>query len=220
MTKHSNRLWIALVLAALAACGGKGKDKTTPGGLGNEGAKIDRSLCEESGKKVETFDLNKDSKTDVWRYYAGSTLTCKHIDFDYDGKFDMLSVFDPASGNVTEVQRDTDFDGEYDVREVYAAGGQITSVRRDRNGDNKPDQWEQYSEATVAITYDDNYDGKVDRSENAPVEAATPPPPPVEPAPPEPAPEPEAAPEPEPDPKAKAPAKAKKPAKAAKPAKK
>ena len=49
------------------------------------------------------------------------------------------------------------------------AGVTLQTVRRDRNGDNKPDQWEQYiGGVPTAITYDDDYDGKVDRRDDNP----------------------------------------------------
>jgi hypothetical protein len=58
-------------------------------------------------------------------------------------------------------------------------------MRRDRNGDNKPDQWDTYVGGVLsASTYDDNFDGKVDRREDAPAggqpqaETPTTPPPP------------------------------------------
>ena len=36
----------------------------------------------------------------------------------------------------------------------------------ERNGDNQPDQWEQYKDTIlVAILYDEDFDGKVDRRE-------------------------------------------------------
>ena len=162
MTKLTTVIWIALGFASLAACKGKGED-TTPGKGVGEAINIDRSLCEQGDKRVDSYDLNKDGKPDVWRMYAGQTLVCKQVDFDrdgrkdwivaydangktlyqqadfdYDGKYDMLAVFDVATGHATEVQRDTDFDGAFDVKEVYGAGGALTSVRRDRNGDSKP----------------------------------------------------------------------------------
>ena len=177
-------------LAVLAACGGSKKEDTTPKA---EASKADASLCETKDKRVESFDLNKDGKPDVWRVYGGKPehLECKQVDFDhdgrkdwleaynvkgvalyqkadfdYDGKFDMLKVL--AGERVVEVERDTDFDGKFDVKEVYDANGQLTNVRRDRNGDNKPDQWENYNGATlVSTSYDDNFDGKVDRNETA-----------------------------------------------------
>ena len=85
----------------------------------------------------------------------------------------MIAVFDPAK--VThEVERDTDFDGKMDVKELYT-DGQLTGMRRDCNGDNKPDQWDTYADGELtATTYDDNFDGKVDRkSDNARRRAAT-----------------------------------------------
>jgi hypothetical protein len=70
---------------------------------------------------------------------------------------------------VAEVERDTDFDGKFDVKEVYDSGGQLTSVRRDRNGDGQPDLWEQYKDnVLIAILYDDDFDGKVDRRDEIP----------------------------------------------------
>lgn len=177
----------------LAACKDK-KAATTPSNQAADASpKIDHSLCETEGKRIETFDLDKDGKDDVWKLYAGDVLTCKQVDFDhdgrkdwveaynpsgqrlyqkadfdYDGKFDMLAVLDPATGETVEVERDTDFDGKFDVREVYT-NGQLTAVRRDRNGDQRPDMWEQYIDGKLnAVTYDDDFDGKVDRRDDNP----------------------------------------------------
>ncbi len=42
-------------------------------------------------------------------------------------------------------------------------------MRRDRNGDGQPDLWEQYKDGVlIAILYDDDFDGKVDRREEIP----------------------------------------------------
>lgn len=188
MTKLPAVMCVAL---SLVACKDKKAD-TTPKTKGEAPSKIDASLCESSGKRVASYDLNKDGKDDVWRLFKGDAMSCKQVDFDhdarkdwmvaydasgkilyqkadfdYDGKFDMATVFDPASGQRTEVDRDTDFDGKFDIKEVYA-GGQLASVRRDRNGDNRPDQWDQYTAGVLSTTtYDDNFDGKVDRREEA-----------------------------------------------------
>jgi len=190
MAKRSRVIWIALVVASVAACKGKKAD-TTPKNQGGAASKIDASLCDESGRRVQNFDLNKDGKPDVWHLYAGDVETCKIDDFDhdgrkdfmiaygpdhtpvykkadidYDGNFDMVEVYE--GGTITEAERDSDFDGKFDVKEVYA-GGTLQSVRRDRNGDNKPDQWEQYDNGVLtAITYDDDNDGKVDRRDDNP----------------------------------------------------
>jgi hypothetical protein len=191
MAKRSRVIWIALLVAATtAACKGKKAD-TTPKNQTGASAKIDASLCDEGSKRVVSFDLNKDGKPDVWHLYAGEVETCKIDDFDhdghkdwlvaydaqhqplykkadidYDGNYDMVEVYE--NGTIIEADRDSDFDGKFDVKEIYA-GGTLQSVRRDRNGDNKPDQWEQYDNGVLtAITYDDDNDGKVDRRDDNP----------------------------------------------------
>ena len=181
------RLGLALGLAlALVACKGKKADTTPKNMGGDSGAKIDASLCESSGKREATYDLNKDGKPDIWRLYKGDTLTCKQIDFDHDGKKDWLVAYDPA-GHILYQKADFDFDGKFDIKEIYGPDGQLTSVRRDRNGDNLPDQWDQYVDGVLtATTYDDNFDGKVDRREDASTNGQKAPETPLTPAPPPP----------------------------------
>jgi len=130
---------------------------------------------DEGGTKVEFMtckqvDFDHDGRKDwVVAYNRKGTPLYEMADFDYDGKWDMKAVFDPKTGLVAEVERDTDFDGKFDVKEIYDTGGQLTSVRRDRNGDGQPDQWEQYKDGIlIAILYDDDFDGKVDRREEIP----------------------------------------------------
>jgi hypothetical protein len=188
MPKVSNVIWILAL--ALAGCKGKKQD-TTPKNQTGAAAKIDASLCDEGSKRVVSFDLNKDGKPDVWHLYAGDVETCKIDDFDhdgrkdwlvaydaqktplykkadidYDGKYDMTEIYE--NGTIIEADRDSDFDGKFDVKEIYASG-ELQTVRRDRNADNKPDQWEQYiGGVPTAITYDDDFDGKVDRRDDNP----------------------------------------------------
>jgi hypothetical protein len=77
--------------------------------------------------------------------------------------------YDPKTGKRIEVERDSDFDGKYDIKEVYDRFEALTAIRRDRNGDGNPDYWEQYKDgALVAILYDDDYDNKVDRKDEVP----------------------------------------------------
>jgi hypothetical protein len=130
---------------------------------------------DEGGTKIEFMtckqvDFDHDGRKDwVVAYNRKGTPLFEKADFDYDGKFDMSAVFDTKTTHVAEVERDTDFDGKFDVKEVYDTAGVLSSVRRDRNGDNQPDQWEQYkSEVLIAILYDEDFDGKVDRREEIP----------------------------------------------------
>lgn len=191
------------LLLLVAACHSGSQDTTPKNAMSDAGIpKVDPTLCDTQGKNVQTYDLNKDNRPDVWRLYKtedeGGTkiefLTCKQVDFDhdgrkdwvvaynrkgtplyeradfdYDGRWDMYAVFDVKTGLVAEVERDTDFDGKFDVKEIYDTAGALTSVRRDRNGDGQPDQWEQYRDGVLlAILYDDDFDGKVDRREEIP----------------------------------------------------
>lgn len=130
---------------------------------------------DEGGTKVEWLtckqvDFDHDGRKDwvVGFNRKGSRLFEK-VDMDYDGKFDLSAVFDPKTGVVAEVERDRDFDGKYDLKELYKTDGSLDSVRHDKNGDGKPDQWEQYKDGQlIAILYDDNFDGTVDRREEVP----------------------------------------------------
>ena len=176
MTKLPAVMCVAL---SLAACKDKKAD-TTPKNKGDSASKIDATLCESDGKRVASYDLNKDGKDDVWRLFKGEAMSCKQVDFDhdarkdwmvaydtsgkvlyqkadfdYDGKFDMSAVFDTKTTVVSEIERDTDFDGRYDVREIYDSSGALSSIRRDRNGDNKADQWEQYKETILVAILND-----------------------------------------------------------------
>jgi hypothetical protein len=130
---------------------------------------------DEGGTKIEFMtckqvDFDHDGRKDwVVAYNRKGTPLFEKADFDYDGKFDMSSVYDTKVGQVAEVERDTDFDGKFDVKEVYDTAGTLTSVRRDRNSDGQPDLWEQYKDTVLlAILYDDDFDGKVDRREEIP----------------------------------------------------
>ena len=130
---------------------------------------------DEGGTKVEFMtckqvDFDHDGRKDwVVAYNRKGLPLYEKADFDYDGKWDMSAVFDPKTGIVAEVERDTDFDGKFDMKEVYDSSGALTSVRRDRNGDGQPDLWEQYKDGQLlAILYDDDFDGKVDRREEIP----------------------------------------------------
>lgn len=130
---------------------------------------------DEGGTKVEFMsckqvDFDHDGRKDwVVGYNRKGVPLFERADFDYDGKWDMSAVYDPKANQLAEVERDTDFDGKFDVKELYDSGGQLTSVRRDRNSDGQPDLWEQYKETILlAILYDDDFDGKVDRREEIP----------------------------------------------------
>jgi hypothetical protein len=130
---------------------------------------------DEGGTKVEFMtckqvDFDHDGRKDwVEAYNRKGNLLFQKADFDYDGKWDVSKIYDPKTGQLAEAERDTDFDGKFDVKETYDTGGALISVQRDRNGDGKADEWEQYKDTVlIAMLYDDDYDGKVDRRDEIP----------------------------------------------------
>lgn len=130
---------------------------------------------DEGGTKVEFMtckqvDFDHDGRKDwVVAYNRKGVVLYEKADIDFDGKWDISTVYDTKVNQRAEVERDTDFDGKFDVKEVYDSSGNLTSVRRDRNGDGNPDLWEQYKDQILlAILYDDDFDGKVDRRDEIP----------------------------------------------------
>ncbi len=126
-------------------------------------------------------DLDHDGKKDyVVAFNDKGGIVFEKFDLTFDGSFDAFRKYEEQKGDkkslLYEVQRDSDFDGKYDVTEKYCITstevepcnpGDLIAVHRDSNGDRKPDIWEQYDRGElVAILYDDEpYDGKVDRRE-------------------------------------------------------
>jgi hypothetical protein len=130
---------------------------------------------DEGGTKIEFMtckqvDFNHDGSKDwVVAYNRKGNPLFEKNDLNYDGKFDLSATFDTKTTHVAEIERDIDFDGRFDVKEIYDTRGGLSNIRRDRNGDNQPDQWEQYKETIlIAILYDDDFDGRVDRREEIP----------------------------------------------------
>src|SRR5262245_38830364 len=117
----------------------------------------------------EQVDLNHDGKKDyVVRYDDSGAILSEEYDFDFDAKFDARFHYDRKSGNKYLVERVSGFSGKPDSWEKYDSAGKLDSIRRDRNNDGKPDLWEVYRAGVLEkLLYDDDYDGKVDRQEEA-----------------------------------------------------
>src|SRR5687768_15660078 len=130
---------------------------------------------DEGGTKIEFMtckqvDFDHDGRKDwVVGYNRKGNPLFEKADFDYDGRFDMSAIFDTKTAKVAEVERDIDRNGTMDVKEIYDSSGTLQSIRKDRNGDRIPDEWEQYKQnILIAILYDDDFDGKVDRRDEIP----------------------------------------------------
>jgi len=130
---------------------------------------------DEGGTKIEFMtckqvDFNHDGKKDwVVAYNRKGNPIFEKTDYNYDGQFDMSAVFDQKTGHYAEIERDENHDGRFELKELYDTAGVLTAIRRDRNGDGQPDEWEQYKDQVlIAILYDDDFDGRVDRREEIP----------------------------------------------------
>lgn len=117
-------------------------------------------------------DYDRDGRKDyVVAFTRKGAKSFEKFDYDYDGTFDAFHQYDPKSGRLFEIQRETGFDGRYDITEVYDENEQLKAVKHDRNADGEPDMWEQWVEGRLAaILYDDDYDSKVDRRDERKLE--------------------------------------------------
>jgi uncharacterized membrane protein len=164
---------LALVLAGGAGCNKSKKDKTTPAAEGStEVAKVDPTLCDTSGKNVVSYDLNHDSRPDVWKMYkrddsSGTTLevlTCKQVDFDHDGRKDWVVGYTPKGTEAFE-KADFDYDGRFDMYTVYdPKTAKKLEIERDSDFDGQYDIKEVYDRfgAINSVRRDRNGDGQPD----------------------------------------------------------
>jgi len=175
MRIRTGNLTLALATtAALAGCNKnkKAQPKAAEGDTSSLVSKVDATLCETSGKNVLTYDLNRDSRPDVWKMYKvedqGGTkieiLTCKQVDFDHDGRKDWVVGYTPRGSNAFE-KADFDYDGRFDMSAVYdPKTGKRIEVERDSDFDGKYDIKEVYDrfESLTAVRRDRNADGEPD----------------------------------------------------------
>src|SRR6266567_2953457 len=173
---------IGLVFLAVAACGGGAKEGGSRVVSGHEDLNQDgkpdvwklMQEKEEKGTTVDVLtckevDLNHDGKKDyVAQYDEAGNIILEEYDFDFDGHFDARIYFDKKTGKKYLIERMSGFGEQPDIWEKYGPDEKLESVRRDRNGDGKPDYWEQYLGGQLdKILYDDDFDGKVDRKQEA-----------------------------------------------------
>jgi hypothetical protein len=160
-------------LWAIGGCKGK-KANTTPKDAATDSAipKVDPTLCETEGKNVLTYDLNKDTRPDVWRLYksedeGGTTveyMTCKQVDFDHDGRKDWVVGYN-RKGTVVYEKADFDYDGKFDMSALFdPKKGTVLEVERDSDFDGKYDLKEVYDSTgqISSVRRDRNGDGEPD----------------------------------------------------------
>src|SRR5678816_3921523 len=153
------RGFLFAVTFTAAACGGGSKKDTTPKDSGSTigSSQVDPTLCDTSGKNVVTYDLNKDNHPDVWRLFKTEDEGGAKVEW------------------MTCKQVDFDHDGRKDWVVGFNRKGSRLVEKVDMD----------YDGQLVAILYDDNYDGQVDRRDEVPgsrpkIEMPTPEPGPAE----------------------------------------
>lgn len=112
-------------------------------------------------------DLDLDGRVDTTSgYRADGTLLFEQFDVTFNGHFDILKRYDPATKVAIEVAHDSDGNGLYDIFESYSQEGELILIARDRNADNALDVWEIHEAGElVERQFDDDYDGVADRTE-------------------------------------------------------
>ncbi|MCZ7585382.1 MAG: hypothetical protein M5R36_19720 [Deltaproteobacteria bacterium] len=87
-------------------------------------------------KMNPTIDRNNDGKPDVWTHYNWSNeITALEKDRNYDGTVDHKEVF--KNGKIDELVVDMNNDGIFEVRSTYDANGKIATMERDLNNDGR-----------------------------------------------------------------------------------
>jgi hypothetical protein len=128
------------------------------------GTTLDILTCKEQ-------DLNFDGRKDIWIYYDDKgNREMEEMDFDFDGKIDMVTF--RRGGKVIRQEMDTNFDGKVDIWKYYNSDEALERVERDSNYDGRVDYWEYYEGGQLdRIAYDKDGDGKPDEFDRAPATA-------------------------------------------------
>ena len=117
-------------------------------------------ICRES-------DINADGRKDVIRYYDDNGRSLREEqDRDFDGRMDLILVFQDGQPRVKEI--DQNRDGKVDTK-IFLEDGKPERAERDLAGRSspeqwRPDRWEYYQEGRmVRMGTDLDGDSKVDR---------------------------------------------------------
>ena len=155
-----------LWLAAGCAHGSAPAQGAAPTGVGSD---IHQPAFGE--EHVQTYDLHRTGKPDVWVYSVTTQDASgrpverrvrKEADLNGDGRVDVVYFFD-ADGQVTKETLDLDYDGKVDDTLYFEKGKKVRS-EKDLDGDGRVDTWSYYdgNEKLVRKERDVKGTGKVD----------------------------------------------------------
>ncbi len=85
----------------------------------------------------EAMDADFDGLTEWVDHYQGNKLILSEIDSDYDGKFDLFRYY--KSERLEEKRYDRDGDGKIDFWQYYDANGTLLKTGKDTDGDGEVD---------------------------------------------------------------------------------
>lgn len=113
---------------------------------------------------TQLFDLNRDKKIDLVKHFEKGHLVRTEADLDYDGYVDVVSDYDPQSG---ELKKKIQADGATNIWKYYFHN-ELRKKEVDRNSDGKPDMWVYYRNGKILRTeIDQNFNGKIVRVDGA-----------------------------------------------------
>jgi antitoxin component YwqK of YwqJK toxin-antitoxin module len=146
------------------------------------------------GKKIKTYDLNKDQQADqweiktqkgqllrterdmnfdgqvdVWQYPNKEGETAEEeMDLDMDGTVDLVAYY--KDGKIRRKEMSVDFKEQFSIVKFYNKSGKLLRVERDKNSDGKTDVWEYYDDSgnRERVGWDDNGDGVPDSFDKLP----------------------------------------------------
>ncbi len=96
---------------------------------------------------VRKYDLNRDSKPDLFYTYKNGVIVRYEEDRNYDGKIDRWEFY--KDGTAERGESDDDFDGRVDTRSYYKYE-LVTRFEIDTNFDNKPEIIEDYTNGVLS----------------------------------------------------------------------
>jgi hypothetical protein len=109
---------------------------------------------------MQLFDINRDGKIDLVKHFEKGKLVKTEIDLDYDGYVDVVSEYDPVTG---DLKKKIQADGSTNIWKYYFKN-ELRKKEVDRNSDGKPDMWVYYRNGKVIRTeVDKDFTGKIVR---------------------------------------------------------
>jgi hypothetical protein len=118
---------------------------------------------------MQLFDLNRDGKIDLAKHFEKGKLVKTEADLDFDGFVDVVSEYDPATG---ELKKKTQADGDTNIWKYYVKN-ELRRKEIDRNSDGKPDMWVYFRNNKILKTeIDEKFDGKSIRRIEGPLDPA------------------------------------------------